>query len=112
MLDPQRRFFGGRVFSRRDAVQGLKSAHRIFPYDRKMVLVVDDLEYMWHHVASCIKVNGYFFFEDTMAADLRRLTPDNYTQWLSTARPYCNFLHSGTPSAVFCIEGLGRSCVG
>ncbi|KFG44958.1 NLI interacting factor family phosphatase, partial [Toxoplasma gondii GAB2-2007-GAL-DOM2] len=97
ILDPKRRFFGRRVFSRQDAVNGLKAIERIFPHDQKMVLVVDDLECMWSYSPCCIKVQGYHYFADVSAADARRISPHSYTQWLSMARPFCNFLPSGRP---------------
>ncbi|PFH34974.1 NLI interacting factor family phosphatase [Besnoitia besnoiti] len=94
ILDPDRRFFGRRVFSREDAVNGLKEIESIFPHDKKMVLVVDDLECMWSYAPCCIKIQGYHYFADSSAADARRILPHNYTHWLSMARPYCNFLPS------------------
>nr|PIM02945.1 NLI interacting factor family phosphatase [Toxoplasma gondii COUG] len=75
ILDPKRRFFGRRVFSRQDAVNGLKAIERIFPHDQKMVIVVDDLECMWSYSPCCIKVttnaymHTYKFSQLSLSAD-------------------------------------------
>lgn len=114
LLDPSGLFFASRVFSRGDSLGGLKRIRRIFPTERKLALAIDDSEYMWEDTAKCIKVEGYFFFQDRTAGDLRRLCPENVSQWLATARPYCNFLPSGLsshpPSCSFfsLLVGFGR----
>ncbi|OEH79122.1 nli interacting factor family phosphatase [Cyclospora cayetanensis] len=94
LLDPSGRFFASRVFSRGDSVGGLKRIRRIFPTERKLALAVDDLEFMWEDTSKCIKVEGYFFFEDPSAGDVGRLAPETVSQWLGAARPFCNFLPS------------------
>ncbi|EDL44711.1 hypothetical protein, conserved [Plasmodium vivax] len=91
LLDPLKNFFGNRVFSRKDSVNGLKHLNRILPTYRSVSLCIDDSDYMWKESSSCIKVHGYNYFpEINFLEDIKR-KPYFLTKFFAMAQSYLNF---------------------
>ncbi|GAB66064.1 hypothetical protein PCYB_082250 [Plasmodium cynomolgi strain B] len=91
LLDPLKKFFGNRVFSRKDSVNGLKHLNRILPTYRSVSLCIDDSDYMWKESSSCIKVHGYNYFpEINFLEDIKR-KPYFLTKFFAMAQSYLNF---------------------
>ncbi|CRG94185.1 NLI interacting factor-like phosphatase, putative [Plasmodium gallinaceum] len=91
LLDPQKKFFGNRIFSRKDSVDGLKHMDRILPTYRSVSICIDDSDYIWKESSSCIKVHGYNFFpEINFLEDIKR-KPYFLTKFFSLAQSYLNF---------------------
>ena len=72
VLDPERRWFGTRVFTRKDlpylesGALGLKTIQRIFPGEASTqnVTVVDDCESVWSPDSNLFKVHAYHWWPD------------------------------------------------
>ncbi|GAW80550.1 NLI interacting factor-like phosphatase [Plasmodium gonderi] len=91
LLDPLKKFFGNRVFSRKDSVNGLKHLNRILPTYRSISICIDDSDYMWKESSSCIKVHGYNYFpEINFLEDIKR-KPYFLTKFFALAQSYLNF---------------------
>ncbi|CRG99680.1 NLI interacting factor-like phosphatase, putative [Plasmodium relictum] len=91
LLDPLKKFFGNRIFSRKDSVDGLKHMNRILPTYRSISICIDDSDYIWRERSSCIKVHGYNFFpEINFLEDIKR-KPYFLTKFFSLAQSYLNF---------------------
>eukprot|EP00922_Rhytidocystis_sp_ex-Travisia-forbesii_P071246 GHVS01106339.1.p1 GENE.GHVS01106339.1~~GHVS01106339.1.p1 ORF type:complete len:400 (-),score=19.44 GHVS01106339.1:63-1157(-) len=92
ILDPERRWFGNRIFTRFDGQDGIKSINRIFPYDKKMVLIVDDSEQAWPGVLqSCIKAHPYYFFVDPKAQLPENVHPEMFSKAIAATSAFCRF---------------------
>ncbi|SBT34137.1 NLI interacting factor-like phosphatase, putative (NIF4) [Plasmodium ovale wallikeri] len=91
LLDPLKKFFGNRIFSRKDSVNGLKHLNRILPTYRSISICVDDSDYMWKESSYCIKVHGYNYFpEINFLEDIKR-KPYFLTKFFALAQSYLNF---------------------
>lgn len=71
LIDPDNRFFGGRITSREDFPEGKcnqKNIERLFPCDDSMVLIVDDREDVWlsnanqSYMPNLIRAQPYHFW--------------------------------------------------
>lgn len=63
IVDPNRRVFGDRILSRDESGSlTVKTLHRIFPVDTKMVVIIDDRGDVWSWSHNLIKVTPYDFF--------------------------------------------------
>lgn len=63
IVDPDRKIFGDRILSRdENGSLSTKSLQRLFPYDTKMVVIIDDRADVWHWSDNLIKVVQYDFF--------------------------------------------------
>lgn len=63
IVDPNRRIFGDRILSRDESGSlTVKTLHRIFPVDTKMVVIIDDRGDVWSWSTNLIKVTPYDFF--------------------------------------------------
>lgn len=72
LIDPDKRFFSGRITSREDFSEGRcnqKSIQRLFPCDDSMVLIVDDREDVWisgtgqTHMPNLLRADPYCFWD-------------------------------------------------
>ncbi|KKY26380.1 putative rna polymerase ii ctd phosphatase [Diplodia seriata] len=63
IVDPNRKVFGDRILSRDESGSlTVKTLHRIFPVDTKMVVIIDDRGDVWNWHSNLIKVTPYDFF--------------------------------------------------
>ncbi|KAK0644826.1 RNA polymerase II subunit A C-terminal domain phosphatase [Lasiodiplodia hormozganensis] len=63
IVDPNRKIFGDRILSRDESGSlTVKTLHRIFPVDTKMVVIIDDRGDVWNWHSNLIKVTPYDFF--------------------------------------------------
>jgi len=64
IIDPEKRLFGDRIVSRdENGSLASKNLARIFPQDRRMVVIIDDRADVWpNNKHSLIKVHAYEFF--------------------------------------------------
>ncbi|EKG22436.1 BRCT domain-containing protein [Macrophomina phaseolina MS6] len=63
IVDPNRKIFGDRILSRDESGSlTVKTLHRIFPVDTKMVVIIDDRGDVWSWSNNLIKVTPYDFF--------------------------------------------------
>ncbi|KAF2147221.1 uncharacterized protein K452DRAFT_3678 [Aplosporella prunicola CBS 121167] len=63
IVDPQRKIFGDRILSRDESGSlTVKTLHRIFPVDTKMVVIIDDRGDVWSWSHNLVKVTPYDFF--------------------------------------------------
>ncbi|KAJ2742128.1 CTD phosphatase Fcp1 [Coemansia sp. BCRC 34301] len=63
MIDPERRFFNGRILSRDESgSMTRKTLKRLFPVDTSMVVILDDRADVWEWSPNLIKVHPYEFF--------------------------------------------------
>lgn len=63
IVDPERKIFGDRILSRDESGSLLsKSLTRLFPFDTKMVVIIDDRADVWAWNPNLIKVSPYDFF--------------------------------------------------
>ncbi|KYN97577.1 NLI interacting factor-like phosphatase, putative [Plasmodium reichenowi] len=91
LLDPLRKFFGNRVFSRKDCLNSLKHLNKILPTYRSVSICIDDSDYIWKENSSCIKVHGYNYFPDiNFFEDIKR-APYFLTKFFTFAQSYLNF---------------------
>ncbi|SCM23027.1 NLI interacting factor-like phosphatase, putative [Plasmodium chabaudi adami] len=91
LLDPLKKFFGNRIFSRKDCTNGMKHLNRILPTYRSISICVDDSEYIWKEASSCIKVHAYNYFpEIQFLGDIKKKTYF-LTKFFSMAQSYLNF---------------------
>ncbi|CDU19309.1 NLI interacting factor-like phosphatase, putative [Plasmodium yoelii] len=91
LLDPLKKFFGNRIFSRKDCTNGMKHLNRILPTYRSISICVDDSEYIWKETNSCIKVHAYNYFpEIQFLGDIKKKTYF-LTKFFSMAQSYLNF---------------------
>ncbi|KAL1634807.1 CTD phosphatase Fcp1 [Diplodia intermedia] len=94
IVDPNRKVFGDRILSRDESGSlTVKTLHRIFPVDTKMVVIIDDRGDVWNWHSNLIKVTPYDFFvgigdinssflpkrHDIAAAEAARPPPPPYT---------------------------------
>lgn len=90
LMDPDKRFFSGRITSREDFVEGnwnQKNIQRLFPCDDSMVLIVDDREDVWisggqTYMPNLIGARPYKFWDGLNEAYDRNL-PSNPSPQLS-----------------------------
>ncbi|KAJ2490634.1 CTD phosphatase Fcp1 [Coemansia sp. RSA 2050] len=63
MIDPERRYFNGRILSRDESgSMTRKTLKRLFPVDTSMVVILDDRADVWEWSPNLIKVHPYEFF--------------------------------------------------
>ncbi|KAF2835652.1 hypothetical protein M501DRAFT_987980 [Patellaria atrata CBS 101060] len=63
IVDPDRKIFGDRILSRDESGSlQVKTLHRLFPVDTKMVVIIDDRGDVWNWSHNLIKVTAYDFF--------------------------------------------------
>ena len=63
VIDPDHTIFGDRILSRDESGSlTLKTLHKLFPMDQRMVVIIDDRGDIWNWSANLIKVNPYDFF--------------------------------------------------
>lgn len=63
IVDPNRKIFGDRILSRDESGSlTVKTLHRIFPVDTKMVVIIDDRGDVWSWSNNLVKVTPYDFF--------------------------------------------------
>ncbi|EON65543.1 hypothetical protein W97_04781 [Coniosporium apollinis CBS 100218] len=64
IVDSDRKLFGDRVLSRDESGNmSLKSLHRLFPVDTKMVVIIDDRADVWRWSPNLVKVQVFDFFK-------------------------------------------------
>eukprot|EP00921_Rhytidocystis_pertsovi_P014289 GHVQ01023216.1.p1 GENE.GHVQ01023216.1~~GHVQ01023216.1.p1 ORF type:complete len:910 (+),score=74.34 GHVQ01023216.1:241-2730(+) len=92
ILDPMRQWFANRVFTRGDGLNGVKCINRIFPNDRRMLIIVDDSEHAWPGMIDClIKVHPYHYFPDISAHFIGLARPETLTKAMAAASAHCHF---------------------
>jgi RNA polymerase II subunit A C-terminal domain phosphatase len=63
IIDPDHKIFGDKILSRDESGSlTLKTLHKLFPMDQRMVVVIDDRGDIWNWSDNLIKVNPYDFF--------------------------------------------------
>lgn len=97
LIDPDSRFFGGRITSREDFPEGKcnqKSIERLFPCDDSMVLIIDDREDVWisnvnqSYMPNLIRAQPYHFWAGMHEAYDRVSSGDELSLPAASGKPH------------------------
>eukprot|EP01053_Blabericola_migrator_P013233 Blabericola_migrator_1__13232@NODE_919_length_6051_cov_99_573529_g640_i0_p2_GENE_NODE_919_length_6051_cov_99_573529_g640_i0NODE_919_length_6051_cov_99_573529_g640_i0_p2_ORF_typecomplete_len722_score147_51NIF/PF03031_18/4_5e23HAD_2/PF13419_6/8_7e03HAD_2/PF13419_6/0_002DUF705/PF05152_12/12DUF705/PF05152_12/1_NODE_919_length_6051_cov_99_573529_g640_i029245089 len=94
LLDPDRRFFGNRVFARTSVERdGTKSLNQILPTDHEMIVVIDDTSRVWASDVSLFMCYPYFWHTDDANHFVFRAKyyPEPFMKWRASKVALCQF---------------------
>lgn len=72
LIDPDRKYFGDRIISREDSgyIENRKQLKRIFPYDDRTALIIDDRSDVWEYSRNLIQVSPCIHISYDICTDL------------------------------------------
>mmetsp|Transcript_19100 Transcript_19100/g.34745 ORF Transcript_19100/g.34745 Transcript_19100/m.34745 type:complete len:475 (-) Transcript_19100:1391-2815(-) len=77
LLDPQEEYFAGRIFSKDDAVRGLKSLKKLLPFDDCMAIILDDTADVWQNSPNLVIAERFVYFSNDTNELEKLYTGDN-----------------------------------